>query len=631
MKPRRFFWKLLLGNVALLVIVLITCTLLIIQEFEQLRRAEIALHLRAYVSSLAAILGDKVDGAHDLELRVQVQDAVASDPLGTRITIISADGTALADSQADALAMESHADRPEFKNAMLMGFATEHRWSKTVLRDMNYAAIRVGDAANPRGVVRAGIPAASIVSRGESATRLAIGIALLGLLMTALLALGIARLWSRRISAITQASIRLLRGHLDTRIDDSGDDEVAMLARSLNSMRARLSGQLSTIARQNASLQSMLTQLREGVIIVGPDGRIRTINPAASRLLEMVSPRVDGSFEGLSYEHCIPNHHIQELLRVAAMEAESKADKSINDTIHRNPPAEETRIQIDGRSGEITLLARVFNVPLPDVESRNPGEEANTLMGQLLIFTDITQLTEIIQMKSDFAANASHELRTPLSAIRAAVETLRTLDAPALEPQAVRFFDMIERQLARMEAMVLDLLDLSRVETPGGRFQPDSVRLRGLFDDLQESFENELNEKNLQWQIDVAPECERLNVSQQLLQITLRNLLENSIRFTAPGGLIRITAKSFGTVTRIEVIDNGCGIPLEDQSRVFERFYQVERARSGKKRGTGLGLSIVRHSVSAMGGTVSLSSELGKGTTVLIELPYARTNSMNTQ
>ena len=636
MRPRRFFWKLFFGNVALLVIVLISCIFLIIQEFDRLRHDEIALHLRSYVTSLAAVVEDKLDVSSATELQALVDRAVKSDPLGTRITIILVDGKVLADSQADARTMESHANRAEVINALKDGFTTAYRWSSTVSRDMHYAALRIGSPESPRAVLRAGIPVASIVSRGESAKRLAIVISVMGLLMTVLLALGIAKLWSRRISAITQASLRLLRGNLETHIEDSGDDEVAMLARSLNSMRIRLAGQLTTIARQNESLKSMLTKLREGVIIVGPDGRIRMINSEAIRLLEMVTPRPDGSFEGLSYEQCIPNHDVQELLHHAARHAGKQHHTlpaangaELISTSNHNSPTEETRIQVDGRQGEKTLLARVFNVPIPDAATHQGYERPNADFGQLLVFTDITQLTEIIQMKSDFASNASHELRTPLSALRAAVETLRTLNTPAKDPQSTRFFDMIERQLGRMEAMVLDLLDLSRVEMPGARFETQSVRLRGLLDDLRETFDAEITEKGLQWRVEISSDCERINASPQLLQIALRNLLENAIRFTSPGGFVRVTAQISNRMARIEVIDNGCGIPAEDQSRVFERFYQVERARSGTKRGTGLGLSIVRHSVSAMHGSVRLSSELGQGTTVAIELPLAKADSVS--
>lgn len=617
MRPRRFFWKLLLGNAALMVIVLITCTYLIIREFDRLRRDETALYLQSYATGLAVALDSMFDPAQASELQQKVQRAVASDSLGARITIVGPDGRVWADTQAEAAKMGAHGDRPEIIRALADGFGSANRWSQTVSREMHYAAVRVGDSAHPRGVLRVGIPANSIVSRGHGATRLAITIAVLGLGMMVLLALGIARLWSRRIGAITEASLRLLRGNLAAKIDVAGDDEVAMLARSLNSMRDRLAHHLSTIERQNTSLKSMLAQLREGVIIIGPDGRIRLINPEAIRLLDMSSPRRDGVFEGLSVEQCIPHHDVHVLLHSVPDFGESLQKGAMTSPT----AADETDIRFNGRDGEKSLRARVFHVPLFDDIVKGLSDDANNPVGRLLVFTDVTQLTAIIQMKSDFAANASHELRTPLSAMKAAVETLRTLDGIADQPQAARFFDMIERQMSRMEAMVLDLLDLSRVETPSARFQPDSVDLPRMLAELREAFDLDLAEKQLRWELDIAPECERLFVSPQLLLITLRNLLENAIRFTAAGGFVRVTTRRQDSASIIEVADNGCGIPLEDQPRVFERFYQVERARSGQKRGTGLGLSIVRHSVSAMRGTVQLRSELGSGTTVSVELP----------
>lgn len=630
MRPGRFFWKLFLGNAVLMVIALITCTFLIIREFDRLRREETALYLRTCAASLAAVVVEHpMDIAHPAKLQSLAAQTLTGNSLEMRITFLAPDGRVWADSDAPAEEMESHADRPEFIQAIAQGFGESLRWSHTVSREMHYAAVRIGDAAQPLGVIRVAIPASSIGLRGESATRLAITIALIGLSAMILLALGIARLWSRRISAITQAALHLLRGNFSTRIDVSGSDEVAMLARALNHMREHLSGQLRTIERQNTSLKSMLAQLREGIIVVARDGRIRLINPQAIRLLELVSPRRDGAFEGLSFEQCIPHHDVQELLRcmpeVPAETPPSTAETGASSHSFRVPsataPAGEVEIQIDGRDGEISLLARVFSVPLPDIDIHEEDAPSNRTAGRLLIFTDITQLTQIIQMKSDFAANASHELRTPLAAIRAAVETLRTLEGIADRHPATHFLGMIERQMGRMEAMVLDLLDLSRVETPGARFQPDTVRLRLLLNEAGENFGKDLSEKQLRWEVEVAPDCERLFVSSQLLRISLRNLIENSIRFTATGGYVRITARREGELVLLEVSDNGCGIPPEDQSRVFERFYQVERARSGHKRGTGLGLSIVRHAVAAMHGTVHLTSELGKGTTVRIELP----------
>lgn len=577
------------------------------------------MHLGTTARSLAAAVGEEMDAGRADEYQTMVRRAVDSDPLYTRITFISADGTVLSDSYADRTTLGSHADRPEFLGAMREGHSSVERWSHTQSRTMHYAAIRLGEAKHPHGVIRVGIPASSVVSWGAGSARLALMIALAGLAMAVLLALGLALMWSRRIGAITEASLRMLRGLEDASLAVRGQDEVAMLARSLNTMRRRLRAQLAVIERQNAGLKEMLGHLREGVVVVGADGKIRLVNAEAARLLGMTSPRRNGTFEGLPYEQCIPQHDVQELLSTSPVSPVSGATgtREADDPA----PATERQIQFAGPGGTVSLRARVFHLPLPAAEAGEADRGHAEEPGRLLVFTDITELSEMVQMKSDFAANASHELRTPLSAIRAAVETLRALDGVTAEPQAARFFEMIERQLARMEAMVLDLLDLSRVESPGARFHPDALRLRPLLDDLRETFEEELSEKSLRWEVDITGECETLWVSAQLLQITLRNLIENSIRFTAPGGFVRISARREKDVARLEVADNGCGIPPEDQSRVFERFYQVERARSGQKRGTGLGLSIVRHAVSAMRGEVSLSSAPGRGTTVAIEIP----------
>ena len=243
------------------------------------------------------------------------------------------------------------------------------------------------------------------------------------------------------------------------------------------------------------------------------------------------------------------------------------------------------------------------------------------------MLTDITELDRTAQMKMDFASNASHELRTPLATISAAVETLARIDLAANIDSAKRFVDVIGRQCDRMEQMVVDLLDLSRIESARVRFEPQALDLAAFIDNLHSRYKDRLEAGGLKWAVDIAPDVRSITINPYLLRTTVDNLVDNAIKFTDAEGLISVVCRrntdseTSQNLLSITVTDTGCGIAEDEQDRVFERFYQVEKSRSGTTRGTGLGLSIVRHAVSAMGGTVRLVSRPGEGTSVTVTIP----------
>ena len=292
------------------------------------------------------------------------------------------------------------------------------------------------------------------------------------------------------------------------------------------------------------------------------------------------------------------------------------------------PAIREARIQLEGEGGEVFLLAYASDIALPPWERPRDGREAPArAAGRLLVLLDITELNRTVQVKVDFASNASHELRTPLSAIRAAVDTLNNLD-PAAAPEAARhFLNMIDRHSSRMEDMVSDLLDLSKIETSPTQFRPETLNLVQQLNALHNRFIDRLEQKQLQWRLDLPDQPGVFTVNPYLLRLVLDNLVDNAIKFTDSGGTITVgcvrepAGDDRPETLTITVSDTGCGIAENEQGRVFERFYQVEKARSGPNRGTGLGLSIVRHAVAAMNGRVKLVSRPGEGTSVSVAIP----------
>lgn len=622
--PGKLFWKFFLGTSLIIAAVLATCFALMIYSMDRTRAAEVRRRLLSDANTMRHLIGPQVSAENAGELNGIVRQLNQGAPEHIRITAILRDGRVIADSEADPATMEPHGDRPEVIQALSDGTGEDSRLSHTMRERMQYVAVRVGSPEAPMGVIRVAMSQEVLDEQTRFTHRVLLSIGGVGLLASLALALGLARLWSRPIRLITRTARSLSRGDLSARVAVSGNDELAMLARSLNEMRDHLAAQLETIDGQRRTLQSLISQLHEGVVVSDSHGRIVLINPASLRHLGI--PRSAGparAIEGRAVTDFIPQADIQRMLLI----------KKGSVPAEENERLQESRIQTHTEDGELFVLARASDILLP-----GPGGDAREtpkpMVGRLLVLTDVTDLAKMIQVKADFAANASHELRTPLSAIRVAVETLMQVDFAQDGDSARHFLGVVDRHSSRLEMLVADLLNLSKIETSPQMFQPGTMVIRELLGDLRGRFGERMESKGLEWVIDVRGELATIEASPHLVRLVLDNLLDNAIKFTESGGQIRLGIRKIGVhelpleipvgtpAVAFEVADTGCGIPEEDQDRVFERFYQVERARSGSPtRGTGLGLSIVRHAVAAMKGTVDLRSRLGQGTTITITLP----------
>jgi two-component system phosphate regulon sensor histidine kinase PhoR len=235
----------------------------------------------------------------------------------------------------------------------------------------------------------------------------------------------------------------------------------------------------------------------------------------------------------------------------------------------------------------------------------------------LLVIRDITEARRLDEVRRDFVANASHELKTPAASIQAAAETIRA--AASDDPRAVpRFAEQLEREAFRLSRIVADLLDLSRLET--GSDLRDRLRLDAVVREEAARFREVANDSGLSLLVD-APDVPAVRGSARDLSLLVRNLIDNAVRHTRDGGEIRVEVAEAGTAVELRVTDTGVGIPSRDLPRIFERFYRVDRARSRDTGGTGLGLAIVKHVTENHGGSVRVSSELGRGTSVEVRLP----------
>jgi signal transduction histidine kinase len=529
---------------------------------------------------------------------------------GVRSAILSANGQVLSElAGGDARLL---LDAPEVHAALLDGSGSDVRDSTGSPHIM--AAVRVGSDEETLGVVWLSRPVWTLAADREA---LAAGLAVAGgagVLLTILLWIAMIRMRRRLLSRLISGARGMSAGDLSAPIDVGGADEFAMLSAALGSVRRRLGQQVATIDRQKRMLESLVDQLQEGIVAARRDGRIVLINPAAVRLLQLQPPGATPErFTGQPVEAVVPQNALQRMFALTpdSTPAATGASKTTAEA------REQEEIEIETPDGITWLTARAADLVLSD-----DGERDGGAAGRMVVLSDITGLRRTIQTRTDFVANASHELRTPLSTIRAAIEAVLGMDLPREGEAARRFIEKIDRHSARLERMVADLLDLSRIESADSGFEPEELSLRGVLDELHGRFEAAIEARSLRWEARVeAAGPGSIRANPHLLRLVLDNLVENAIKFTESEGTISVRARRDDGSVRFEVADTGCGIPESEQQRVFERFYQVQRHRSGPERGTGLGLSIVRHALGAMQGTVRLESVPQKGTTVTVTIP----------
>ncbi len=396
------------------------------------------------------------------------------------------------------------------------------------------------------------------------------------------------RISSRRLrtplATIRDSASSIASGDPDAGVPEPGDTQLADLAASVNRMAVDLRGRVEEAREERRTRDLVLAAMDEGVLLIGDDGEVRYANPAALRLIGRIAAEARGPTHDTGRPYVPPS------LRQLVENARDAGS------------VRETEIEI-GRPTR-TVLASSFPV----------GGEGLAL----LVLRDVTEARRVDSIRRDFVAAASHELKTPVASIQAAAETLsHALDE---DPEAAhRFVAHLIRDSERLSRIVRDLLDLSRLESERASFAP--VRLDALAREELDRLNERVREAALSIEIDSAPVT--VSGSGQDLALLVSNLLDNAVRYTKPGGRIRVAISARNGDATLSVSDSGVGIPARDLPRVFERFYRVDRARSRDTGGTGLGLAIVKHVAEQHGGRVDAESELGRGTTFIVTLPVA--------
>jgi two-component system phosphate regulon sensor histidine kinase PhoR len=519
--------------------------------------------------------------------------------IGARVTLIAADGTVLGDSDSDPALMDNHASRPEVQQALRTGSGQSRRRSATLEQDLLYVAVPVVHQGAILGVVRVALPVAEVqlaLNRVAAAAITAFGMAAV---LAVLLATGLAQVITRRLQALTQAAQRLAGGQLEQPVAAGGDDEVGLLARTLNDMAARLRAHLRAVEDERERLAAVLRHMADGVIIAGQDGTVELINPAAARLLRVAPAWA----EGRSIIEVVRDHELAALAREA---------------LAGSPSAERPRVIDLGAAGGATGSGgrRALQV----LASRIPGGDAGGRRA-LLILQDVSELRRAEAMRREFVANVSHELRTPVAALKAVVETLEdgALEAPEV---AREFLARMHVEVDGLAQLVEELLELSRIESGHVTLRRRPIDLGAVAAAGAERLRPQAERQGLRLTVDAGGGLPPVDADPEWMERVVVNLVHNALKFTPPGGEVAVRAEARQGEVAVAVTDTGIGIPPDALPRLFERFYKVDRARSGG--GTGLGLAIAKHVLQVHGGRIwAESAGEGQGATFTFALPVA--------
>ena len=583
------FWKFTFAFLALLVGVLLAVDFFVERSlrndyertgFEQL--TAIARIAQAHPPQWAP---DSAGRPEDLSaLRDWVAQMAAS---GARVTVITADGHVLADSQSDPQTMENHATRPEILEAMAKGDGRSIRHSVTINRDLLYYAVRQNTFAGSTYILRFALPVET-VDEVLSSFRHRLWVASFFIL---LIAGGICLLLSRsftgRVERLREFSRRVADGDFRPLPRDGSDDALEALGISLNRTAARLERTIRTLTEERNLSSAILGSMVEGVAVVNGSERLVFANPGFAEILGLDVPPTSGSA-------------LVEVVR------QTELVEAVRKVLRGEP-----RVQSEIVTG--TLRQHYFAITVAAVLA---GETT----GAVVVLHDITELRKLERVRRDFVANVSHELRTPLTAIQGFAETL--LAGAIDDPQnRTRFLEIILEHSRRLARLTEDLLMLSKMDAERLELEIRRLSVSQLIESCLETAQRRATEKDLRISVNMPQRLPDIAGDRRRLAEVLQNLLDNAIQYTLPGGQIMVSAETGEDEVIVTVSDTGIGIPKADQPRIFERFYRVDVARSREAGGTGLGLAIAKHLVDVHGGRLWVESEVSQGSQFHFSVP----------
>ena len=507
--------------------------------------------------------------------------------LNARVTMILPDGAVAAESSQPPDQLENHLDRPEVDRALNGLEAIQVRFSSTLGQEILYSAVPIWVDNQMIGVARLAVSMADINYSVNTISSTILAAALLTILVTIILAILLTNYTTLPLRKLTQKVIQLGGNPAIATTELKTHNEVAQLEIAFDQLTHQLHAQIEEFSAERGKLEAVLSSMADGVIIVDPQGNVQLINQAAARIFNLENRP---AAVGLTLIEVVRHHLLVELWRKT-----QKSGQQQIATLETSPD----RLFIQGIASPL----------------------AQSLPGYtLIIFQDLTRMRRLEMVRRDFVSNVSHELRTPLASLKALTETLQegALEDP---PAARRFLLRMENEIDNLTQMVQELLELSRIESGKVPLKRTSINPCEMVSPAVERMLVQAERAAVHLRLDCPTGLPNVSADPTRMEQVIVNLIHNAIKFTPPSGEIVISAALDQKMVVFSVHDTGVGIAPELLPRIFERFYKVDRSRSGG--GTGLGLSIARHMVETHGGRIWAESAVGQGSTFYFSLPIS--------
>lgn len=508
-----------------------------------------------------------------------------------RLTIIDINGKVLADSEVpigQLASVENHLHRPEVQESIHNGFGFNVRQSATIGQDLLYTSKLLKLGNREAGFLRFAVFAEETDRMLNTARILFLSGGLLVLIISALLVTFLARKINRNLNQVIEKARDIASGDLSVKIQVDSNDELSLLGNSLNEMASKISEHLQESARERHDLNTVLSSINEGIIAIESSKKIIFFNEKALKLLNNASRDIMGQY----YYQVIRNQHLISLLN----------------NFFEKPFLISDEIEVDNHR-TLEIVINPFSI------------QHQRRKGVVVVLRDISHYKKLEKIRRDFVANVSHEFKTPLAAIRGYAETL--LDW-ALEDSNVnrKYVKKVVKQSEFLENLVTDLLQLARIE----RLQNIELKAFDPIPVIQDVL-NEYSEMAQSNRIDIHSDLQtnqhKILGDPEMFRSIIANLVDNAIKYTPVEGGVWVSAQINAKFGIFSVKDTGIGIPLNEQERVFERFYRVDKGRSRAIGGTGLGLSIVKHLAELQQAEVWLQSEPNKGSCFSVKFRLA--------
>lgn len=514
---------------------------------------------------------------------LQTESEALADRLDVRVTVLDPDGTVLADTSADPVQMDNHLDRPEIQAVLSETSGREIRFSDTVNTELLYYAM---NAEDDQGFVRLGVPMDELDEVYRNIWALLFVSFLVAFVIILILTSRLTNQMIKPIEDARRVANELAKGNFSARTYEGTNFETGELNRSINVLAKNLMQITRTYESQQERLETLIENMGSGLILINDTGDISLVNRSCDAIFQEETAEWHGSL----YYQVIRN-------------------KKINTFIQKIFLTEERmRRQISLASGIYMHHYDVHGAPI----IASDGE----LKGIVLVFHDITELKKLEKARKDFVANVSHELKTPVTSLKGFTETL--LEG-AVEDDELRlkFLRIIANESDRLETLIFELLELSRIEGDAFSLNWQTVDIEPLIEDVFDMLGEKVSAKQMTIEKKITGSPILAGEGARIKQILI-NLINNAIVYTHEGGTITVRVKEQAEQVVLEVEDTGIGMSKKEIPRIFERFYRVDRARSRNSGGTGLGLAIVKHLAEAHHAKLSVDSEPGKGTTFRI-------------